>query len=145
MSQCDNIAEEKLTMPINGQCDNNSASQSFKVPRFMCHVPNCRSALIGTDDIREKLSFHSIPLAGRNFLSVKTSTGKIAKLDMHKLWLKATKIKEKIKLNTKVCSQHFRKDDFAIKHIAVAGSSKLTLHAIFKLVTKHFENDFLLW
>lgn len=70
---------------------------------FLCH--SRRSA-------NKALSFHSFPKANERSVEVKSPSGEILIMDRLQAWIYLLKYEAKVTKNVRVCSLHFRDEDF---------------------------------
>lgn len=75
-----------------------------------CSVHNCRS--VGKK--HPHLRFHIFPKAGESFVQIVNESGEFEKVDRLKAWEMATKIGKRVSRYMKVCSLHFKKDDYIL-------------------------------
>lgn len=87
-------------------------SESLKMERKMikakrkCHVRGCSSTTNNP-----KLSFHTIPPPGRDYLMITSNDSSPKLIEAREIWLQRLQT-DKVLKNMRVCSLHFLHEDF---------------------------------
>jgi hypothetical protein len=95
--------ERKLIMEV-GRFSPRKENKS----RTYCSVYNCSSISFKDLDLR----FHLFPKPNECFVNVVNKFGNTEKVDKLQAWIRALKIGKKVSTSMRVCSLHFRKDDY---------------------------------
>lgn len=82
------------------------------VPTHKCCIRNCKSH---TEPHPEgRITFHPIPPSG-HLVVIQTQPGKLGKIDRRAFWCRRLRLREPVCGTLRVCSLHFREQDFYFK------------------------------